>query len=124
MAEGLFTHFYPDEETSLDIIWPDFDSYIKHLAKSTRRNVRLHGIKADELGVVVTAHSGPVDIDQALTLIYNVDTYHRVGHRPWTKAILENASMVIPHGLLRMWMAVWLDVVPLSATAAFKSLPC
>lgn len=86
--------FYPDEETSLDIIWPDFEGYIKHLAKSTRRNYKLHGKKADELAVEITAHSGPLDIDQALTLIHNVDTYHHVGHRPWTKAILENANLV------------------------------
>ncbi len=86
--------FYPDEETSLDITWPDFDSYIKHLAKSTRRNYRLHGKKADELGVIITAHPGVLDIDQAMTLIHNVDSYHHVGHRPWTRGILKNTNLV------------------------------
>jgi predicted N-acyltransferase len=85
---------YPDEETSLDITWPDFDSCIKHLAKSTRRNYRLHGLKADELGVVITTHPGVLDIDQATTLTHNVNTYHHLGHRPWTRAILENSGLV------------------------------
>jgi predicted N-acyltransferase len=86
--------FYPDEETSLEITWLDFESYIKHLAKSTRRNYRLHCKKADELGIVVTSHSGVSEVDQVLTLIYSVDTYHNVGHRPWTRGILDNTGLV------------------------------
>jgi hypothetical protein len=33
-------------------------------------------------------------MEKALTLIQNVETYHRVGHRPWARAMLENAAMV------------------------------
>jgi hypothetical protein len=86
--------FYPDEETSLDISWPDFDNYLAHLAKSTRRNYRLHGKKAEEMGVAVTTHPRILDMDRALALIYNVDTFHGVGHRPWTRAVLENGGLV------------------------------
>jgi predicted N-acyltransferase len=86
--------FYPDEETRLDISWPDFDSYLAHMAKSTRRNYRLHGKKAEELGVEVTVHPNVLEMDRALALIYNVDTFHGVGHRPWTRAVLEHSDLV------------------------------
>ena len=33
-------------------------------------------------------------MDRALALIYDVDTFHGVGHRPWTRAVLENAGLV------------------------------
>jgi predicted N-acyltransferase len=85
---------YSDAETTLDIIWPDFESYLKHLAKSTRRNFRLHCKQAAALALVITTQPSVSDVDQALTLIQNVEAYHRVGHRPWARAMLENAHMV------------------------------
>jgi predicted N-acyltransferase len=85
---------FSDEETSLEITWPDFESYLKHLAKSTRRNHRLHCKQADEMGVVITARSFVSDMERAVTLIQNVERYHHMGRRPWTRAMLENAHMV------------------------------
>jgi predicted N-acyltransferase len=85
---------FSDEETSLEITWPDFESYLKHLAKSTRRNHRLHCKQADEMGVVVSAHPSVSDLDRAITLIQNVEQYHHMGRRPWTRAMLENAHLV------------------------------
>ena len=78
----------------MDISWPDFESYLKHLAKSTRRNFRLHCKQANDLAIAITVQPSVSDIDKALTLIQNVETYHRVGHRPWARAMLENAHMV------------------------------
>ncbi|HTX89773.1 MAG TPA: GNAT family N-acetyltransferase [Anaerolineales bacterium] len=85
---------FTDEDTCLEISWPDFDSYLMHLAKSTRRNHRLHAKQADEMGVVVTAHSTVTDIDRAIPLIWNVERFHRAGRRPWTRSVLENAHLV------------------------------
>ena len=85
---------YSDAETTLDITWLDFESYLKHLAKSTRRNYRLHCKQADDMGIVIKVSPAVLDVDKALTLIQNVETCHRVGHRPWARAMLENAPMV------------------------------
>jgi predicted N-acyltransferase len=85
---------FSDEETSLEITWPDFESYLKHLAKSTRRNHRLHCKQADGMGVVVSTHSSVSDVNRATALIQNVERYHHMGRRPWTRAMLENAHLV------------------------------
>jgi hypothetical protein len=85
---------YSDAETSLDVLWPDFESYIKHLAKSTRRNIRLHNKEADKLAIAIQIQPSVTAIDEAMTLIQNVETHHQVGHRPWARAMLQNASMV------------------------------
>jgi predicted N-acyltransferase len=84
---------FSDEETSLEMAWPDFDSYLKHLAKSTRRNYRLHCRQADEMGVVITARPSVSDPERAITLIENVERYHHMGRRPWTRTTLENAHL-------------------------------
>ncbi len=85
---------YPDEETYMDVSWPDFESYRSQLAKSTRRNIRLHGNEAAEMGITINAQPGPASIDDAVRLIQNVETFHKFGHRPWVRAMLENAPMV------------------------------
>jgi predicted N-acyltransferase len=85
---------FSDEETSLEITWPDFESYLKHLAKSTRRNHRLHCKQADEMGVIVTIQPSVSDIERAVSLIENVERYHHMGRRPWTRAMLESAQLV------------------------------
>jgi predicted N-acyltransferase len=93
-SEAFSALSFSDAETSLEITWPDFDSYLGHLAKSTRRNFRLHGKRASELEIVVTAQPGVSEIDRAVTLIQDVETYHQVGHRTWVRAMLENAHLV------------------------------
>jgi predicted N-acyltransferase len=84
---------FSDAETSLEIAWPDFESYLRHLAKSTRRNHKLHSMRATELGVTVASRAAIADFERAIKLIENVEQYHRVGHRPWTRAFLENIGL-------------------------------
>jgi hypothetical protein len=85
---------YSDAETSLEIAWPNYDDYLKSLAKSTRRNYKLHGKRAAELEIIVEAHPSVSDIEAALALIRNVEAHHRVGHRPWARGMLENAALI------------------------------
>jgi predicted N-acyltransferase len=85
---------YADEETYMDVSWPDFERYRSQLAKSTRRNMRLHGNEAAQMGIAINAQPGPVSIDEAVRLIQNVEAFHKFGHRPWARAMLENAPMV------------------------------
>ena len=85
---------YSDSETSLELCWPDHESYIKHLAKSTRRNIKLHNKAADELTIAIETQPSVTALDEAIHLIQNVETHHKVGHRPWTQAMLQNAGMV------------------------------
>jgi hypothetical protein len=93
---------YSDAETSLELDWVDFESYIKHLAKSTRRNIKLHNKAADELAIAIKTHSSVTALDEAINLIQNVETHHKVGHRPWTRAMLQNAGMVESQ-----WISAW-----------------
>jgi hypothetical protein len=81
-------------DTSLEIAWPDFDSYLKHLAQSTRRNVRLHDKQAAEMGVVVSTQSEVPDPGRAFELIQAVESHHHMSHRPWTRSVLENVRLV------------------------------
>ncbi len=85
---------FSDEETRLEIAWPDFETYRKSLAKSTRRNHRLHGKQADSMGVVITTHPRVSELERAITLIQNVERFHHMGRRPWTRSMLERAPMV------------------------------
>jgi|WetSurMetagenome_2_1015567.scaffolds.fasta_scaffold185072_2 hypothetical protein len=91
--DGFLPISYPDEETSLQITWPNFDNYLMHLAHSTRRNYRLHCAKADELKIALALEKN-LDVREVLPLIKNVDTFHGVGHRPWTLSMLNHLDMV------------------------------
>jgi predicted N-acyltransferase len=84
----------PNPGTSLAITWPDFDSYLKHLSKSARKDYRRHCNRAADHGIVVTAHESAVAIDEALVLIRNVENHHGTQAFPWARAMLENSSMV------------------------------
>jgi len=85
---------FPDAETQLLINWHSYDEYLRSLAKSTRRNIRLHGEQAAKMGVVVTIHPDVQELERVVTLVQDVECYHRVSQRPWTRAMLENAGMV------------------------------
>jgi len=92
--QGFSPVSFSDPETSLEIAWPNFESYRQQLAKSTRRNMRLHGERAAELGIVTGVQAEAPEPERALRLIRNVEKRHHVGPRPWTRPLLEHASMV------------------------------
>ena len=92
--EAYWPVSFSDAETSLEISWTDFDGYLRHLAKSTRRNYKLHCRQATEMGVRITKLSSVPDIEKAIELISNVERHHRMGRRPWSRAVLENTEYV------------------------------
>lgn len=46
------------------------------------------------MGVQVAIQPQVEDLERAVTLIRDVERYHRVGHRFWTRSMLENAGRV------------------------------
>lgn len=81
--------------TYLEITWPDFESYLKQLSKSTRKDYRRHRNRAADLGIEIERHhSITTPIDQALTLINNVEEQHGSSPSPWTRALLTHADMI------------------------------
>jgi predicted N-acyltransferase len=83
-----------DPGSRLAIVWPDFESYLKHLSKSVRKDYRRHRNRAADLGVVVTPHRAVTAVDEALVLIRNVEGEHNSTPNPWARGMLENAGLV------------------------------
>ena len=84
----------PDPGTHLAIAWTDFESYLKHLRKSVRKDYRRHHNRAADLGIVVRRHPAVTNPNEATLLIRNVEKHHDSAPNPWVRMILENASMV------------------------------
>lgn len=97
--EGFAPVTLPDPGTRLVVAWPDFESYLASLSKSVRKDYRRHRNRAADRGIKVTRHrvTSPLDgalLDQAMVLIRNVETHHRLPPYKWARPILENAHMV------------------------------
>ena len=67
-----------------------------------RKDYRRHHNRAAELGIEVKYH--PIEdamdkaiLDNAMTLIRNVENHHGSSHNPWARAMLEHAHMVDSH---------------------------
>lgn len=84
----------PGPGTRLVVRWPDFESYLKDLSKSARKDYRRHRNRAKDMGVVVAAHQMVTDVDQAMVLIRNVERHHGSQPNPWARSVLEQANMV------------------------------
>jgi len=89
----------PEPGTRLAVIWPDFKSYLGHLSKSARKDYRRNHNRAADLGIEAKYH--PMTqlleedvLDQATTLIRNVEAHHGSAPYPWARAMLKNAYMV------------------------------
>jgi predicted N-acyltransferase len=84
----------PDAGTYLPIIWPDFESYIRHLSKSTRKDYRRHRNRATDFSIELKRYSKVNDVEKALELIRNVEKHHGSVQNLRAQAMLENAGMV------------------------------
>lgn len=84
----------PDPGTRLIITWPDFESYLKHLSKSTRKDYRRHRNRAADLGIKIRHYQNIADVEKALALVQNVERHHGSEHNPRARAVLENTSMI------------------------------
>ena len=84
----------PGPGTRLVISWPDFEGYIGDLSKSARKDYRRHRNRAADLDIQVKRHDKVTDIEQALTLIRNVEQSHDSSPALWARPALENAHLV------------------------------
>ncbi|MFQ5612281.1 MAG: GNAT family N-acetyltransferase [Anaerolineae bacterium] len=84
----------PDPGTRLDLAWPTFEAYLKHLSKSMRKDYRRHCNRAADLGVEVESRREVTDLEPALALIRNVEARHNSPPNPLARAILEQARRV------------------------------
>jgi predicted N-acyltransferase len=94
----------PDPGTSINITWPDFDSYLGHLSYKTRKNYRRNCRAADRLGIKITYHPTVTALEDALVLIRNVERQHHEPPNPWARRVLENAPLVDS-----VWLAAEID---------------
>lgn len=90
---------FQDPGTYLTIKWPDFESYYKHLSKSTRAQYRQNCNRAVDLGIEVSRHlmKAPPDediLDKAVEQIWCVDLRHQSAPTPWARRMLKFAYMV------------------------------
>ena len=92
--EDLVPVTVPDPGTRLILHWPDFDSYVRQLPKSGRKDYRRHRNRAAAQGIELDRHSRVTDLDEALALIRNVEAHHSSIPNPWARAMLENAHLV------------------------------
>lgn len=83
-----------DPGTRLVITWPDFESYLKHLRKSVRKDYRRHRNRAADLSIEVAHYPTVTSVDEAMVLIRNVEKHHNSPPNPWARAVLENAHVV------------------------------
>ncbi len=84
----------PDPGTRLVIDWADFESYLKHLRKSVRKDYHRHRNRAADLGIVIKRHPMVTNLDVAIPLIRNVEKRHNSAPNPLVRTILENSNMV------------------------------
>jgi predicted N-acyltransferase len=84
----------PNPGTCLTIAWPDFAAYFNHLPKSARKHYRQTCKHNSDSGIVITTHPRVKAVDEAMTLIRNVEARHNSSPKPWAKALLENMALV------------------------------
>lgn len=80
--------------TRMEIVWPDFESYLASLGKKRRYNVRRNLRRGEEAGIEIACHAQVADVERAMTLHRNVNRRHRVPTEPWMRGVMEHARMV------------------------------
>ena len=80
--------------TRMEIVWPDFESYLAGLGKKRRYNVRRNLRMGEDVGIEIACHPNVADVERAMTLHRNVNRRHRVPTEPWMRGAMEHAHMV------------------------------
>jgi predicted N-acyltransferase len=80
--------------TALSVNWASFDEYVQQLGKSARKDYNRHRNRANDLGIQINTHRNVNRLDEAITLILNVERHHQAPPNPRTRAALENAHLV------------------------------
>jgi len=96
-SNGFISFKFSEPGTCMNIAWPDFEGYLKHLSKSARKDYKRHCRFANEQGIRIirgqTPAAGSLEFDKAMTLITNV-THRHDSPLPWARSMLEYAGMV------------------------------
>ena len=80
--------------TRLEIAWTDFESYLAHLSKKRRYNVRRNYRLAAEGGIGIVQHPAVSDLDKAMELHRNVNRRYQVPTALWMRPAMVHAEMV------------------------------
>ncbi|MGD9148351.1 MAG: peptidogalycan biosysnthesis protein, partial [Anaerolineae bacterium] len=80
--------------TCLALCWPDFDSYLSHLDKKQRYNVRRNYRLVAEEGIEIKPYRTVLDVDRAMELHQRVNARYRSPTDPWMRRAMEHAGMV------------------------------
>ncbi len=93
-----------DPGTYLPLAWPDFESYLKSLSRSAKKDYHRHCNRAADLGIRISGHPMVTDVEGALALARNVEKHHNSPPTPQARPMLENAGMVDA-----TWLAAEID---------------
>jgi predicted N-acyltransferase len=80
--------------TYLPLCWPDFDSYLSHLNKKQRYNVRRNYRLVAEEGIEIKPYRTVADVGRAMELHQQVNVRYRSPTDPWMRRAMEHAGMV------------------------------
>jgi predicted N-acyltransferase len=80
--------------TQLVIRWPDFESYLGHLNKKRRYNIRRNCRLLESEGVEIRRHRVAKNLDTVMALHQDVNDRYRSPTDPWMRRALEHAGMV------------------------------
>jgi predicted N-acyltransferase len=96
--------------TYLTLSWPDFESYLSHLDKKRRYNVRrTYRLVSDE-GIRIKCYQTVENVDRAMELHERINARYRSPTDSWMRRAMEHAGMV--------------DAVWLAATRGDSLLGC
>ncbi len=93
-----------DPGTQLVITWPDFESYLAHLTKKRRYNIRRNYRLVAEEGIEVKYYRTVQNVDRAMELHENVNARYKSPTDPWMRGAMENAAIVDA-----VWLAAEMD---------------
>lgn len=80
--------------TFLALCWPDFESYLSHLDKKQRYNVRRnYRLVADE-EIKIRSYRTVADVGRAMELHEKVNARYSSPTDPWMRSVMEHADMV------------------------------
>ena len=80
--------------TYLALCWPDFDSYLAHLDKKQRYNVRRNYRLVAQEGIEITAYRTVANVGRAMELHEKVNARYRSPTDTWMRRAMEHAGMV------------------------------
>jgi len=80
--------------TYLPISWPDFESYVSHLDKKRRYNIRRNYRLVADDGIQIKRYQTVTDVGRAMELHERVNARYRSPTDSWMRRAMEQAGMV------------------------------